>query len=291
MTHILGNKPGNVIVPYASATKRTKKITPSFSTTPAGWSLTSAWAYAYADSSDNWWLTFFIYAGITPDTSAAVTMDGVTFVSGYNQPLAGFSNSAANGTRYYVGNGDGRVSMDRESSATDFFCTGTALLASKPTWADANMEGVVAADVYIPFGQTGMPGEVISATLSDTSLTTTNNTYSDITGASLPLTPGKWLIQSGVHMNAQGLGGSAGWFDLVLRLTDSVPTTIFEQHGEMCRFDRVSSGSQVCINYPLIVTSNTTYKLRGGPQGQSGNANCTYLSAIGGYFFAVRLAP
>ena len=156
-TNQLGIRNSNIIVPYTAATKRTKQVDLTISAT--NFVNTRSVGVAYADSNGVWRLSFNASlkgnGSVGSVTGVTFTVTGVVFKSGTDvyQPLSVFqSNSLAGqaittpGASTFTYNNPG--SIDLSSRAVDV--SGDVELNAEPSWAAANMEGVVAVDVYIP---------------------------------------------------------------------------------------------------------------------------------------------
>ena len=122
-----------------NAARRTKTVTLGFDSTPAGWSLDKAIGMAFSDSLDNWYLWFKIKASANANTTLAAVLTGVTFPAQLT-PLTVFSTSIPELYRAYANESNGQVVINYANANGSFAVTGTVPLASKPAWADANME-------------------------------------------------------------------------------------------------------------------------------------------------------
>jgi hypothetical protein len=216
----VGIRSGNVVIPYVSSTKRTKVVTLTYTSTPAGWTSDNSRGFAFADSNGVWWLTLSISANMTAATSGDATISGVTFAAFY-QALANFSSTALT-SRAFTNPSNGTVSVQHSVNNVSFYTMGTVQLASEPTWASANMEGVIAADVYIAnyipgtspglVPSTGLPpGETYTNTAASGAgavtidfstsvlqrLVLTGNCALTLTAAALPETCILMLVQDG----------------------------------------------------------------------------------------------
>ena len=144
-TNQLGIRNSNIIVPYTAATKRTKEVALSLSGT--NYSSTSfASGVAFADSAGVWRISLNINANTSSSSSGTIVISGVSF-SG-SQVVASLPNGGSSSA--YTTNGNGTITWSSTANSTNILLSETLLLASKPTWADANMEGVLPVDVYIP---------------------------------------------------------------------------------------------------------------------------------------------
>lgn len=107
----------------------------------------------------------------------------------------------------------------------------------------------------------GYVGEVISATMSQT-IVTSNDTETDITGASLPLTAGDWVIRYG--MNIRTTTSVAASSQARARVTTAANAYLagsasligFNNSGGATNFAWVES------EIPISIAASTTYKLR-----------------------------
>lgn len=164
MSNIIGVRNNSTIVPYQSATKSTKWITVTAATdiilTGTGITTSSiatgAKIMAYADSNGAWFLKGAMRLNRATG-SGARTIATVTFTGNYPVIFSGdqaapvFASSTGIACTAQAVSGAATVliyhgSSDEGGYHLNLDCS----LASKPTWADANMEGVQAVDVYIP---------------------------------------------------------------------------------------------------------------------------------------------
>ena len=165
MTNQIGIRNSNIIVPYTAATKRTKQVDLTISVT--NFVNTRSVGVAYADSNGVWRLSFNASlkgnGSVGSVTVVTFTVTGVVFKSGTDvfQPLSVFqSNSLAGqaittpGASTFKYNNPG--SIDLSSRAVDV--SGDVELNAEPSWAAANMEGVLPVDVYIPPVSSGVAG-------------------------------------------------------------------------------------------------------------------------------------
>jgi hypothetical protein len=244
MSDIIGVRNNNTIVPYTAATKRTKEMTWTSSdvvvsgTSFSAWTISIAKGFAYADSTGKWRL-FFSVRGIgtsggvrTVATLTFANNAAVTFAAGATdyQPVTvsletadetysfGYTNPSA--ATIYIGH--------NSLSAAVYAVTADVALASKPAWADANMEGVLPVDVYIAPASGAAPGIV------DQNAATWNGvkTFSDgvkLGGTSnqtlkmLSLTATSNAAEGGVTNVAHGLTGNniLGWNAKLLDASNS----------------------------------------------------------------------
>lgn len=207
----IGSKPGNVIVPVTNFTKSTKWLDVSsymssnlgsFST--SGSSKKYAKAKFHADSAGQWYMD--LHFTVTHDMSSGglFYLAGTHLKNGIVQGTAGMLVNASPyvGSIYFDGESDGnRICTYSSSDRNETRCmVDGILLESEPVWsslgtsASAVMENVVGMDAYIPFGQTGVPGEIIYGTLPNTTAITAGDT--DFVCGTLSLTKGTWLIMA-----------------------------------------------------------------------------------------------
>ena len=193
----IGVKGGNVIVSAPSLIKQTKEYTLTVTSGNAGWSTTRAVGIAYADSTGVWRLKFNVYGTFNQSATVNFTIANIT-TAAVRQAVAIYMEEVGTATRQNTG---GFIEASYNVvygstpgvNSTMITAYGDVELASKPSWADANMEGVMPIVAYIPFGQAGMPGETSSAvTFNAVSITATEY----ITSASLALSAGKWEIRA-----------------------------------------------------------------------------------------------
>lgn len=207
MSNIIGVRNNNTIVPYQSATKRTKQLTLT-ATPTADWTTSDAIGIAYADSAGNWRLVFNItgYNNSNKTAETVLTITGVAFrnnsLSGQgvglamfnavDAPIAGYAYAQDNAATIIIGS----VGAANYNRAT---ISGDVALASEPTWAAANMEGVIAADVYIA-PATKTVGGVLTLKAP------TQTVY--VTGTSQAYTVPSGVLYLKVRMVGGGGGGS-----------------------------------------------------------------------------------
>lgn len=149
----LGIKGNNAVVPYVSATKRTKALSNvlTFSSTPSGWSVIASNVVFYADSAGVWRMVFNISATINSASSGAFTIDGVAFKNTTNF-LQAMSGAGSGAFTVYPTVNTGTINFVSTTNTTGLHISGDVVLNAEPTTytTAANMEGVIAADVYIP---------------------------------------------------------------------------------------------------------------------------------------------
>ena len=313
-TNQLGIRNSNIIVPYTAATKRTKEVALSLSGT--NYSSTSfASGVAFADSAGVWRISLNISANTSSSSSGTIVISGVSF-SG-SQVVASLPNGGSSSA--YTANGNGTITWSSTANSTNILLSETLLLASKPTWADANMEGVLPVDVYIPpasagiaglvnnvagntagtpiLGKTdgvavasGYMGEKIAGSLSgSSSLTASAADWSSIT-----LTAGTWLVLYSVPMSYTA---NNGYGYAALQITDSSNNVIQEQEkivGVQAAPSTVMKGSGEAVGFfvaPLSAAS-TVYKIRAYYVVGSGAGSGSIYNeaAVRAEFFAVRIA-
>jgi hypothetical protein len=171
----IGVKSGNVIVPYVSTTKRTKELNISSGVTsnPAAATVEVS-AIFYADSAGKWRMNFT--GQVEYAAQANLSGDGtayLTFATGSNfatTPSAqGVVMDALNDTlanqvvMCQSAASSNRLSFYGSSTTIRYLrFSGDVLLVGEPTTytTAANMEGVIAADVYIPPASGATPGIV-----------------------------------------------------------------------------------------------------------------------------------
>lgn len=175
----IGIRNNNAIVPYVAATKRTKEIDIStfIGSSVGSFSLRQVKAVFYADSNGSWRMTASGSLNYSSDTDLSglatkyISFTGVVFRDATSGGMIA-SNSAdvvqtvftqfgtSNSNLYFIG-----------SSSTIKFLRFTfeVSLASEPNWASlgttaaAALEGVVAADVYIPEAKPGVNAGIVPA--------------------------------------------------------------------------------------------------------------------------------
>jgi hypothetical protein len=121
---------------------------------------------AYADSNNVWRLAFNLVG--TFDSASKTTLDvaitGVVFknTAGSYQSCSAFFLGSGVGTTSYVTPNAATITSAMASAATvtGIAVSGDVELNAEPAWAAANMEGVIAADVYIVPASGATPGIV-----------------------------------------------------------------------------------------------------------------------------------
>lgn len=115
----------------------------------------------------------------------------------------------------------------------------------------------------------GMLGEFIQATLnSNTAITSVSSTtQTDITGSTITLTPGVWMISYSVPTFIGGTFGTGGGLRANIRVTDSsnnlVSKTIsFMQFGDGAISGFSSLVQQMSSSTVITISTTTSYKLR-----------------------------
>jgi hypothetical protein len=199
--NIIGIRNNNVILPYNATTKRTKEVALTVTSAQAGWSTTRAVGIFYADSNGVWRMRFNITGSFTSDTVTTVnlTLTGITFRNEPNQAVSAYwgSNVSVVPRASAVG-GNNYISAESSSTtAAGIGVSGDVELASEPTTytTSANMEGVIAADVWVNPASVGTSGIV-------------NNSSSNTAG-----TPIKGKTD-GVAVSVGYVGEVLGWTNL-----------------------------------------------------------------------------
>lgn len=162
-------------MPYQAATKRTKELTLvkttdiTFATTGASlgtYAIPRASVIFYADSAGNWRMRFNISMVCSSGSRADVT---ATFVNVIFKNVADFKQAitvttdSASGVFGFAAPNTATITMFHGTSTTDEYnLSGDVELNAEPTTytTAANMEGVVAADVYIPPASASVDGIV-----------------------------------------------------------------------------------------------------------------------------------
>lgn len=152
----------------------------------------------------------------------------------------------------------------------------------------------------------GEYGEVIaSGPISDTG-TSTNDSETDVTGASISLTAGHWLICYGgnVLMNCTNAAGSPQSISARIRATDNSNAAV----SGTAAYTQYRTEANIAANNfvrawvssttSLLVSTTTTYKLRVTGKSSSGTFSVSFEAADEGnftgsdndpYFYAVRI--
>jgi hypothetical protein len=193
--------------------------------------------------------------------------------------------------------------------------TADVALASKPAWADANMEGVIAADVYIApvvpgtsagiVPAAGLPGntagnaiaagyvgQVVSGTLTLISQgSPTADTYYDSAGT-LTLEKGVWNIFLNTRAGGVNPGSiSSNTYPYVHVAIRTGSTTIVDTIAASSQVSGVSFQGGGSVSAVVNISSQTIYKLSTKWEISTGSPTLGTLFAGGeGNFYAVRIA-
>lgn len=151
----------------------------------------------------------------------------------------------------------------------------------------------------------GEVGEVIAATINTDTGANTSNTEVDVTGGTITLTPGQWLLCYGgvVRNESTANSGSPQTVSARLRVTDltnnPIPNTAsFTQYRTEANQAVNQIRRYVSFSIPLMVAVTTTYKLRLTGTSSSGTYAVEFNGADLGnftgqdndtYFYGVRL--
>jgi hypothetical protein len=298
----LGNKPGNILVPINNLMKASKDVSPTLSSTPAGWTTTLNRCVFRADSTGKWKMNFNISGTFNNTNNPQITVSGVTFSAvGSRQPIDVYYA----GTVGFVIDNTGTIVADNVAGITQMQWSGDVSLNAEPDWAAAGLtswaaiaENTAAIAAYIPFGQAGMPGEEkISETTSDT-LVNSSSVF-DWAGTSLTLGVGTWDLT--MHLRYvlrldSGTGDVYGFAyvrdtsDNLLTRTKLHLSTNFQGSGVRTMYSAATATERV------VITSGTkSYKI----SANSPNASSSYMFTILGssdptyqtYLRAVRVTP
>jgi hypothetical protein len=270
MSQISTIRGNNLIIPYTAATRKTKQVSNTVLSITGnnGWNTIAASAMAWADSSGKWYLQLTAAATSSGAGSIYCDVTGIVFknTSNYRQSFSTGDGSTGNtGLGYVLENGN-RIYMSSSSGSNGYwFITGIIFeLESKPTWADANLDGLVEADIYIPFGTTGMPGETKFASCDDT-LTYVNNSTQDVSGMSITLGAGKWEIGYDVNLVLYNNTGSAVAGVGKVFIADSSDNAIAASES-FCQSPVLANGDGPVMPASkkvfVTLTASTTYKIR-----------------------------
>lgn len=282
-TNILGIRNNNTIVPYTAVTKRTKVISIG-STGPTGYNPSAVKGYAYADSDGVWRLAINIEATLDDASVCSIVLSGITFPA-YTQSISaqtrndgGATNNSDTITMARADGGSDSLTVINSANFDVVRISADLMLAAKPSWADANMEGVTAVDVMIPFGQTGMPGEVITATTADVSVTSTVL----MNAASISITAGKWQVFGKIYFEKQS--GNP-----ITAYSASISDTSETNNAKSLVIHRDSGGDMTVSALPVIfnLTTTTTIYLVGAATFPDGT---TETQGTNTELYAVRLA-
>jgi hypothetical protein len=302
MSNIIGLRSGNVIVPYTSVTKRTKQVSLTITSNVGGndWTTAAAVGLAYADSSGSWRLVFNIDGTFASTlTSAKILINGVVFsaTGSTSQPVS----VLVGGTSPFTGSGQTTQNSTEilgfgAATATAWRFSGDVALASEPTWAAANMEGVIAADVYIAPASAGTAGLVNNVAGNTTGTPILGRTdgaaigagyvgeikESIITGASVPtsanrgdvatlaLTAGIWEVSSNAVFNRNGAAFSATFLQISIITATGTGNTgevighncVFQDSAIPTTFNRfplsIAPVRAVCDGTNITVAGTTT---------------------------------
>jgi len=180
----LSDKVSQGTVPAAELTKRTKVLDENDVTITA----TNLSSYihsmvAYADSDDNWRLKFNMELDFS-DTVASrsdIKISGATFATRIGLQaliVTAESTATADDARGFIVGSTNSIVMECDVTRNGCEISGDIELASKPTWADANMENEIAVNAYIPEATSTEAG-VVKANKWEKHTLTTDLTASD----------------------------------------------------------------------------------------------------------------
>ena len=192
------------------------------------------------------------------------------------------------------GNRGQRVSVSNVDNGntqwSDLFAAGARFRLRKVSGGAAVGYPIGARNVIGDVSGTAVPagfiGESVTGNLSSVvNVSTTTNAATDVTGATLPLTPGVFLFSVSVGLRQTAAVGSP---DMRLVIRDAAGSTIASR--EYNQGGVLNVDMSVSIIVPVIVTSAQTYKLSIFQEG--GTSGTTAVGTNGGftYFNAVRIA-
>jgi len=304
MSNIIGYRKGNTIIPYQAATKRTKflDLSSKISLNLGATSISNIVAngYAYADSDGQWWLacTGSVDVDSASQNYIELLFDGVSFPSGTNaaQNIDGGDSYQATKVCYIALAVAGGNIMR-------FFFDGLVLglgwnmnikLASKPDWADANMDGVVSADIWISPASAGIAGLVDNTAgntggtpikgsingsapaISDigyeivehctvATVTTVADTEIDVTGCYIIVPEGVWDLSYYAVAGAYRASGNAPVW-MRCRITDD-SYNLETSTESLLGFENATSGlfgnyGIMTMSKRIYLTEEKTFKLR-----------------------------
>jgi len=222
----------------------------------------------------------------------------ITGTGGYSFGMWGFWSSATN---YRVEFGNGGAVMSAGLAAGGFpwsgeYSNGMRYRVRRVSGgaqvgypiSSANIVGRV--DGNAP--ATGMVGETVAATITTTSITTS---IADVTGASLPLSVGRWKITANVSTEYLTGATASDRGETKISITNSANTLINNQEKSL-RVKTVAAVTNnviTTLSFSTIVnvTAAETYKLRGIRIDTAGTGTATVLNQSGYYseFFAERI--
>jgi len=285
----IGYKSSSFIVPYQSATKRTKTI--STVTVTAGTGLSNIASLVtdtifYCGSDGIWRMDSNInfVANIATGEYVICTINNVVFADGLYQTFTLNVNdanyAAAGDFNCYTSPGGGGLLLGFGTSVTGetgkpFFLSlkGIKLKQEPTTYTTAaNMEGAQAADIYIaPYvpgvssglvPSAGLPGRLSAASAGYVGETKTANmgvatsTYpgGPAAAASLTLETGIWLVSAPFSYFVNFLG--TGFAAVKVRLRDTT-NNIELQYADQLSYTNSNSGGGMTITVPVVVTAGS----------------------------------
>ena len=283
----IGQKPGNVIVPVTNLTKRTKWIplvlTTDITCPQTGFAVTKCLAKFEADSAGQW--SADLHAHFTWDsatvTSVVLTLVNMTMYNGLTSEISAelIGKGLAIGAAVNSNASTITLTCASTGTTTGAYVGGKVLLKQDPTTytTAANMENVSNIAAYIPFGQTGSPGERLSGVGSSVTL----NTSTLVTVASVTVTAGTWDLSSLLDT-----GGASSVTSMAFGIATANNSNTGHTYGDTAGRCTVSgtNGGGGCI--PVVrktVTTSTTYYLTAILAGAGADAN--------GRITAIRVTP
>ena len=132
-------------------------------------------------------------------------------------------------------------------------------------------------------------GEVISATIS-ANYTFPVTTAGDVTGASITLTAGTWLIMADLSMTIGSINGISGFIQLANSSNITINNCLKSIESDIGSSKTIACNTS--MSAVVNISSSTAYKLRAFQNGASGDGDIILLGTGNGLssFFAVRIA-
>lgn len=151
----IGVRSQSTIVPISGYTKRTKHV--PLTVTGSGYTPYKELGVAYCDSDNNWRLVFNIGGAESATSSSLITIDGVVFEGTRDQGISCSCSGvdrARGAALALAGTANIQVMGDAGAVLGNIRLSEDVALASEPTWAAANLEGVANVAAFFPNAST-----------------------------------------------------------------------------------------------------------------------------------------
>lgn len=274
-----GQKAGNSIVPYKSKIKQTKTIDFKSYVTATGWTVDNCDVILFADSNDEWWMTFTGSATKDSGTATTVTFLWANLVWAYEQSIT--AQPLETSVTYPEAklaniNGTNEMNISSLSQFDKVFFSETIKLASEPTTyttaanleshgADQHIEEATSENAGLVGGSNGVAvpagqiGEVIFSGVSAPNCT--NGQFNNIESVSLDT--GVWLIIGNATLAD---AGSCTRIDIAISEYSGNTTTDHTNGDNLVSDSPYSFTNALPVpQWTVAVTTSTTVYLKAYP--------------------------